>query len=434
MSGSPNQVSTVNLQSSQLPAPSGLKALAVGCVFALASFAHAGPNRPFPQHVSYTPGVLKPAHVSQATMDAAVTDHYAAWKANYVKTLADSSPVQKWVKYDKSGSTVSEAMGYGMVLAAYMADQADFDAMFHFIKAHPSGIGKNLVAWKQSLKNGVMRDVKGADSATDGDMDTSYALILADRQWGSSGSINYKAEALLILADLMNYCVNPKDWNLLAGDWAAEQDTNHSRPSDYMVDHLLTYAAVDTTRSAKWMSVYDRITTTVNHQFAHGSAETGLMADFYVKAGAHFVPVSGRYLESPNDGDYSYNSCRTPWRLAMAYMLTGRSDIRAAQVKMASWIATKAGHQPHGIRAGYFVTNGPNGNAFADYDDLAFTAPFAVNAMMGEDQKWLDRLWTSITGGDYGIKEGYFGDAIRLQVLLVVSGNWWLPVDGASSH
>jgi hypothetical protein len=54
--------------------------------------------------------------------------------------------------------------------------------------------------------------------------------------------------------------------------------------------------------------------------------------------------------------------------------------------------------------------------------------------MMGEDQKWLDSLWTSITGGDYGIKEGYFGDAIRLQVLLVVSGNWWLPVDGASSH
>lgn len=366
-------------------------------------------------------------------MDAAVTRHYKSWKTNYVKTLTGSNPVQKWIKYERTESTVSEAMGYGMVLAAYMGDRSDFDAMVRFIKAHPSSIGKNLLAWKQTLKNGVMKDVEGADSATDGDMDTAYALLLAHRQWGSAGPINYQAEALLILADLMTYCVNPADGNLLVGDWARGSDMNHTRSSDFMVDHLLAFAAIDTARSAKWMKVYDRVTATVNHQFATGSAATGLMADFHVKSGADFIPVTGEYLESPNDGDFSYNACRTPWRLPMAYILTGKADIRASQVKMAGWIAAKTGNKPTNIKAGYRVRNGVNGTAFENYDDLAFTAPFAVNAMVGGNQIWLNRLWTSITGGDYGPKVDYFGDAIRLQVLLVVSGNWWLPYESAAA-
>lgn len=392
--------------------------------------ALAEARRPFPQHVPYTPGVLKPSHVTQAVMDAAVVTHYAAWKSNYVKSLAGSSPVQKWIKYDNTDSTVSEAMGYGMVLAAYMGDQTDFDAMYHFIKEHPSTIGKNLLAWKQTLKKGVMRDVSGADSATDGDMDTAFALMLADRQWGSAGPVNYQAQALLILADLMTHCVNPSDWNLLVGDWAGGTDVTHSRSSDFMVDHLLAFSAFDTARSAKWRRVYDRVTATVNHQFTHGSADTGLMGDFYVKSGPDFVPVSGHYLESPHDGDLFYNSCRTPWRLAMAYILTGRAEIRDSQVKTAGWIAAKTRNQASAIKAGYFVKNGINGTAIADDADLPFTAPFAVNAMLGGNQVWLDRLWSSITGGDYGTRTSYYGDAIRLHVLLVVSGNYWLPTDG----
>ena len=387
----------------------------------------AAPQRPFPQHVTYTPGILKPTHVSQPEMDAAVVAHYDAWKANYVKTLPNTEPLQKWIKFDKSDSTVSEAIGYGMVIAAYMADHAGFDAMLHYVKAHPSRIGKNLTAWKQSLKDGSMQNVSGPDSATDGDMDIAYALILADRQWGSNGPIHYQKEALRVLTDLLTYCVNPTDSSILPGDWASQDATPHSRASDYMVDHLLAYADFDTTHSTEWMKVYNRITTTVNHQFANGSGETGLMADFYVKSGSDYIPVTHKYLETPHDGDCFYNACRIPWRLPMAYILTGKKDLKDPQVKMANWISRTTDKQPRNIKAGYWVTNGPNGNTFGNYNDLAFTAPFAVNAMLGNDPQWLNRLWTSITGSDFGLTQGYYADAIRLQVLLVVSGNWWLP-------
>ena len=94
-----------------------------------------------------------------------------------------------------------------------------------------------------------------------------------------------------------------------------------------------------------------------------------------------------------------------------------------------AWIESKTGGKPIRIRAGYYVRNGTNGESFVDYDDLAFTAPFAVNAMTGGtgSQTWLNRLWSSIVGGDYSSKVDYFGDTIRLQVMLTVAGDWWQP-------
>ena len=52
---------------------------------------------------------------------------------------------------------------------------------------------------------------------------------------------------------------------------------------------------------------------------------------------------------------------------------------------------------------------------------------FWSTSELGGNQEWLNKLWSSITGGGAPLAVDYYGDAIRLQVLLVVSGNWWLP-------
>ena len=388
--------------------------------------------KPFPQHVTYAGSVIKPTNVTQTQMDTAVQTHYNAWKTNYVGSLS-TSPVQKWIKFS-STETVSEAMGYGMVIAAYMGDQTDFDAMYYYTLAHPSPVnGTNtcLLAWKQLLQNGQMIDSDGTDSATDGDLDVAYALILADAQWGSAGTINYKARALNVLHDILSYEVNQSEWILLCGNWAESTDT-HTRPSDFMIEHLLVFAEIDTVNSTKWTNIYNKINTIVNYQYnTGGSINTGLVPDFMVKSGSNYVPVTGEYLEKPQDGDFDYNACRDPWRLAMAYITKGETALLAQQQKQASWIRTKTSGTPTNIMAGYYVKNGTNGNAYVDYDELCFTAPFAVNAMIGgsSGQSWMNSLWTSITGGNYAATTGYYGDAIRMQCLLVISGNWWLPTN-----
>jgi endo-1,4-beta-D-glucanase Y len=382
--------------------------------------------RPFPFHVSLAPGVIKPTNVSQANMDAAILGLYRAWKTNY---LRDAGGGNFWVKYNNSDSTVSEAHGYGMVLAAYMTDKVIFDSMYRYFRAHPSNNAPHLMAWKQTLKNGRMVSVGGVDSATDGDLDIAYSLLLADVQWGSSGKINYKSEALQILRDVLTHEVNREAWVLTPGDWASGSDANHTRPSDFMTGHFLTFAKADGTHADEWNRIYNTVSKIVNYQFSHGSQNTGLMPDFMVRSGSNFVPVPGKYLESAHDGDFSYNACRTPWRLSISYILQGKTDMLTPLRKQAAWIQSKTGGTPAKIRAGYYVRNGINGESFVGYDDLAFTAPFAVNAMTGgaSSQTWLNRLWSSISGGDYGTKVNYYGDTIRLQVMLTAAGDWWQP-------
>jgi endo-1,4-beta-D-glucanase Y len=398
---------------------------AAGLLACTLATAWAG-NRPFPQHVTYTAGVIKPSHVSQSSMDSAVSSHYASWKNAYLRSDGGDG---HWIKYDNTNSTVSEAHGYGMVLAAYMDDKAVFDEMLRYFRNHPTDQTPDLMAWKQTLQNGQMVDVEGTDSATDGDLDIAYSLLLAHVQWGSNGSHDYLAEARKVMAAILQYDVNPRKNNLTVGSWVSGTDRKYTRPSDFMASHILAFARWDTANTARWNAVHKTIIKAVNQQFNNGSQATGLVPDFMVAKDGLWQPVPGKWLESQHDGDYSYNACRTPWRLAMSYIVDGHTGLLASQQKTASWIRAKTNGVPTNIDAGYYVLNGPNGDSFRTYDDLPFTAPMAVNAMLGgaAAQTWLNSLWTSINGGDYGAVSGYYGDAIRLQVMLTVSGNWWKP-------
>lgn len=407
----------------------GCRSVVLATVLLLAAASGHGaaarePARPFPYAADLTPGVIKPNNVSQADMNSKVRTYYARWKGRYLRTEGG----EYWVEY-QPGKTVSEAHGYGMVLAAYMADKKIFDSMFRYFRAHPSKNAGHLMAWKQKLSNGTMVDVEGQDSATDGDLDIAYGLLIADVQWGSGGAIEYKREALKVLSDVLSHEVNESTWTLKLGDWVGSQDAKYTRPSDFMTGHFLAFAKADLAHAKQWRRIHDKVVKLVNDQFEHGSAKTGLMPDFMVKSGKRFVPVSGKYLESRHDGDFSYNACRTPWRLAMSYLLEGRDEMLPALRKQARWIERATGGDPSRIRAGYYVRNGTNGDPFVSYSDLPFTAPFAVSAMLGgkRSQDWLNALWRSITGADFGALNDYYGDSIRMQVMLTVSGNWWQP-------
>lgn len=84
-----------------------------------------------------------------------------------------------------------------MVITVLMAgydtnSRTIYDGLFKTARAFKSSNNPNLMGW-------VVADSTGAQghfgSATDGDLDIAYSLILADRQWGSTGTINYLAEA-----------------------------------------------------------------------------------------------------------------------------------------------------------------------------------------------------------------------------------------------
>src|ERR1700753_1388584 len=98
-------------------------------------------SKPFPQHVTYTKGSIKPNHISQKQLDELTFSFYEQWKNRYVK--AACAPGQYYIWFERPGvkQCVSEGKGYGMTITALMAGanpaaKATFDGLFDFYKNH----------------------------------------------------------------------------------------------------------------------------------------------------------------------------------------------------------------------------------------------------------------------------------------------------------
>jgi hypothetical protein len=390
------------------------------------------PTRPFGAHrTGYTAGAILPT-VSQARLDATTASFYDRWKARYLHRGCTASRAYIATLGDTSGATVSEAHGYGMLVTVYMAGhdpdaRTTFDALARFYQDHPSRFTPALMAWAQ---DGTCRDIMGADSATDGDLDVAYALLLADRQWGSRGAIDYATLARRIIADALRGDVHPTGATLLTGDAAmTSADRDGTRLSDFMPDHLRAFASAS--GAARWTAVLDReyqvvATLQRNNPMSALGVATGLLPDFAVGMNAgRPVPAPPRWLESADDGAYAWNACRTPWRIATDWLLHGDARARAAVSTMNTWVRRATGERPDRIQSGYSLA-GVRLNG-AGTGEMAFVAPFAVAAMVdARNQAWLDALWPAITTPAI-TTQGYFGNTVRMLSMIVVSGNAWAP-------
>lgn len=370
--------------------------------------------------------IIPPNHISVKQRRNEVRYAFELWKERYVKEIEGG---QYYVSYDDQDNTVSEAQGYGMLITVMMEEQFAiqmkpiFDGLFRYRKAHPSDRNASFMAWRQlRQEDGTMKDDKSGQqtgSATDGDMDIAYALLLADQLWGSGGDIDYKQEAVQIINALMETIVHQEEWTLKLGDWVKDDDSKYgkaSRTSDWMVGHMAAF--YEATGDERWEKVYDKtleLTTSLQERF---SAETGLLPDFVWKQEGEWVPVDAHFLEGENDPHYSYNAARVPWRLAAGYFLTKDEKAKQQLEKLNEWIIEAAQGDPSLIKAGYSL----DGEALVSYSDIAFVAPFAASAAIDEEnQEWLNGLWKEMTENLGPDEAGnYYSDTIRLLVMLSI--------------
>jgi endo-1,4-beta-D-glucanase Y len=359
-------------------------------------------------------------------MDSVVRNFYNAWKARYVITTAGNQAYVKAQTWQPDAVSVSEGHGYGMVITALMAGhdagaQTTFDNMYRFFRAHPAS-NPQLMGWYQKLSGGSVVD--GSKwNATDGDLDVAFSLLLADAQWGSAGAINYLAQARAVIAAIMQSDINRSYWFTLRGDTG--QSDMSSRTSDYMLDHFRAFQRA--TGDANWAKVVSKLQSILSSMQASKSPGTGLAPDFVQSAGTSPTPAAPSAFESAYDGQHYWNACRVPWRIGTDMVLTGDASDATILARMNTFIRNKTGGSPGNIAAGYYL----NGSVIDQWATMAFIAPFGVAAMASaENQTWLNRLWDYIAGP--GLVGDYYGDAIRMQVLLVMSGNWWIPGQPAS--
>jgi endo-1,4-beta-D-glucanase Y len=382
----------------------------------------AAPAVPFGSHsFSYASGTLRPSG-KQRTNDQKVIAFYKKWKAHFVKQNCGHGWYEVYAA-DASHPYVAEAQGYGLVITALMAG-ADpdarkiFNGILKYVLAHPSVNNPDLHAAGQDSS---CRNVSGSDSATDGDLDIAYGLLLADKQWGSSGTYDYKALAVKRINAIKESELHSGTKLMKLGDWSSGGYDKVSRSSDWMPGHFKAFKKA--TGDSTWDVVLDKHQAVIAGLQSRYSPDTGLLPDFVVDTTTDPKPAAGEVLEGPHDGDYHWNACRDPWRIGTDAVVNGDAQSRAAVSKLSSWAKSKTGGNPSEIRSGYKL----NGTAYGDGSAPAFFAPFAVAAMTDSgSQAWLDALWRQMLGSR-PTPVSYYSSSVQLQSMLVVTHNYWTP-------
>ena len=388
-------------------------------------------KHPFPQsslisyHLADGSTVIYPI----AKQDSDVTNFYNYWKNSYLANagISDGNTLYR-IKFGKSGtnanSTVSEGQGYGMIITTIMAGydesaQPIFDGLFRYVKAHPSHIDNRLMGWKQPI------NPEDNDSAFDGDADIALALILADQQWGSAGSINYLQEAKTIISGIQDSTIGVNSYLPMLGDWVLQNGEPYNqwtpRPSDFMFDNFRAFAYA-TNHYDYWNNVINSSHLAIEHIQSRYSVVSGLLPDFIIGTSfSDFSPAHPYFLESENDGNYAYNAGRTPWRLGVDALLNQDQYSLAETRKMSYWIEQAANDNPLQINAGYFLDGSriSDGNYFSSF----FAAPFGVAAMSGgsSQQEWLNAIYNAVVDKH----EDYYQDSVTMLSLLIMTGNYW---------
>ncbi|ATI52958.1 MULTISPECIES: glycosyl hydrolase family 8 [Bacillus cereus group] len=381
--------------------------------------------KPFPQQVNYA-GVIKPNHVTQESLNASVRSYYDNWKKKYLKNDLSSLPGGYYVKGEITGDAdgfkplgTSEGQGYGMIITVLMAGydsnaQKIYDGLFKTARTFKSSQNPNLMGW-------VVADSKKAqghfDSATDGDLDIAYSLLLAHKQWGSNGAVNYLKEAQDMITKGIKASNVTNNSRLNLGDWDSKSSLD-TRPSDWMMSHLRAF--YEFTGDKTWLTVINNLYD-VYTQFSNKySPNTGLISDFVVKNPPQPAPKD--FLnESEYTNAYYYNASRVPLRIVMDYAMYGEKRSKVISDKVSSWIQNKTNGNPSKIVDGYQL----NGSNIGSYPTAVFVSPFiAASITNSNNQKWVNSGWDWMKNK----RESYFSDSYNLLTMLFVTGNWWKPI------
>lgn len=394
--------------------------------------------RPFPQHVKYSEGTIKPNKVEQSTMDKSVEKFYEIWKKAYLRHncadvqqyyILDDEDVEKSERF--RSICVSEGQGYGMLITVLMAGydsnaHAIYDGMYKFVKAHPSKASANLMAW--SILNGCVTNVKhdNQSSATDGDFDIALSLLMASAQWGDSGTINYKAEALKMLAAILKHEINQRKHTILLGDANVPEDYDYNdiRSSDFMPAHLHVFNQY--LPDKMWLQTQKQTYSILHKIQTQYSPKAGLVPDFIVYRKGKYLPATPNYLESKYDGHFYYNACRVPLRVALDRLLFSNKQADTLLGRFNDWIQDACQNNIDKITYGYYLNGTKIKKGYTTVP--SYVCPIAVSAMLNsENQEWLNDLWRYIAD-EFEFKDyNYYDNTLQMLSMIILSGNYWLP-------
>jgi len=341
---------------------------------------------------------FQPVPNSQNTTNFNPTTWYTSWKSKFYVDCANGTGQARIANGQGSGNTVSEGIGYGMLLAVGNADKPALDALWAYYKAHVDVNG--LMNWSI---NQCDSGNNNAYAATDADEDVAMALVQADAKWGG-----YKTDATNLIGLIKKYETAAGTPSYLRPGDAANNGGKGDgtvNPSYFATGYWHVWATY--VSDPFWNQLADDAYTMLA-KFQALSISDPLNAA-YIGA---LVPDWGTSQgQNPNNNKYWYDACRTPWRVAVDYAWYGNSPAQTFLQNVSAFIDAKGGIATMAPSYG----NGGAGNS-------AFLGPYALSGMAVSQAKADTYLnaWLSANMDD----SQYFQGSLRGVFLLLANHNF----------
>jgi endo-1,4-beta-D-glucanase Y len=359
--------------------------------------------------------ITYPATINQANAN----NFYTYWINTYYQTSEQwtaQNPSQPAtilnagrIKWDapNQDQTVSEAIGYGLLIALFQNDPEVFARLFNYYVANLNV--RNLMDWK--IEDFWQESSSGKNSATDADLDAATAMILAHKKgWGQ----HYLDRALVTMNAIKTHEINPANNLLIPGDmgWILNDNYNPGYISPVAFKLFAEY-------DPAWNAILE-----ANMQwlrFTVMSQSSGLYPDWVNQAGVATRPFSG--VGAGTYDKYSLESIRIPWRLAWYYAWYGDGRAHDMLNLLATTIRSRHLENPADIK-GVYLMDGTPGPAPGT---AGFVGGFCAAGMVNANhQAWVTNCYNHlVTLASPPVP--YFPDILKMMYLQLLSGMYIKP-------
>jgi hypothetical protein len=381
-----------------------------------------GVKFPFPQNRENNSRCIYPNLYRNEDVQAA----YTQWKTDTV-TSDGATPFRRVQRPKEPGtlepnSTVSEGIGYGMLIAVYMNDQALFDDLWQYEQKHLGQYG--LMDWNIKA-DGSGPTTGGSGPATDADEDMAFALLMADQQWVTSATLNKKYADIakgMIAAVWNNEIYNYKYVKPWPGADSSTINLSYFAPAYYKL-----FAKIDTANASNWTNTVDNMYSVLNASLnsANGNTSNGLVPAWCDSSGK---PNGGAFGagQPASPTNYQYDSCRIPFRVGLDWCWNGEARAQTYVAKTSQFF--------NGITVakmvdGYDLNGTPHPQwqtgASAQIQSSAFVGPAGVGAMSNTSyQTFVNDAYAVLITGKALVGGTYYDDSWMVMSLLMMTANF----------
>lgn len=346
---------------------------------------------------------------------------YEDWKAIHLEDCGGGVYRVPW-ENAKLDATVSEGIGYGMLLTVIWNDRTAFDGLYNYYK-----LGLNdqtgLMHWLRYGCDAHREETYSQypdGAAADADLDVAMALIMADCKWGDG---NYSNEATTVIENIREHMfMQYGEMQVLQpGDssWFDDMGDGCVNYSYFAPAYYREFARFDASNAQFWN---DAAQDSYSLLAMASNGSTGLVRNWGSASGSDATPdCHNAYNRSASYGD---DAARTPWRIATDYLWNGATEADQWTDRVTAWVNTV------GIQntVQWYLLDGNPDTEMSTWDDHTAinVGPWATGAMT-YDQATVDAFAAELVAIPHGPGDHdgeYFPRMLKALSLATLAGKF----------